>query len=52
MLKEELGKRGMKVIGQIHYDPEIFKACLEGRELRGGMAAKEIGEVIDQLLAG
>jgi CO dehydrogenase nickel-insertion accessory protein CooC1 len=52
MLKEELGKGGMKVVGQVHYDPEIFKACLEGHELRGGMAVKEIGEVIDQLMAG
>lgn len=50
-LKEEIGKRGMKLIGQVHYDPEIFKACLEGRELHGEMAAKEIGEVIDHLMA-
>jgi CO dehydrogenase maturation factor len=50
-LKEELGKRGIQAIGQVPYDPEIFKACLQGRELRAGMAAREIGEVIDQLMA-
>jgi CO dehydrogenase maturation factor len=50
-LKEELGKREMKAIGQVSYDPEIFRACLEGRRLHAGMAAKEIGEVIDQLIA-
>jgi len=50
-LKEEIGKRGIPWIGQVHYDPEIFKACLEGRELREEMAAKEIGEAIDHLMA-
>jgi CO dehydrogenase nickel-insertion accessory protein CooC1 len=41
----------MKAIGQVSYDPEIFKACLEGRKLGRGMAAKEIDELIDQLMA-
>lgn len=50
-LKEELGKRGIKAIGQVPYDPKIFKACLEGSELRGEVAAKEMGGVIDQLIA-
>ena len=51
-LKEELRKRGMKAIGQVPYDPEIFRACLEGRALQGGLAAREIGQMIDQLLVG
>jgi len=50
-LKEEIGKRGIRWIGQVHYHPEIFRACLEGGDLRGEMAAGEIGEVIDHLMA-
>jgi CO dehydrogenase maturation factor len=49
-LKEELAKNGMEVIGQVYYDPEIFKACLEGRSLGGGTASKELGSVIDQMI--
>jgi CO dehydrogenase maturation factor len=50
-LKGELKKRGLTAIGQVPYDPEIFKACLEGSGLRGEMAAIEMGGVIDQLIA-
>ena len=50
-LKEELRKRGVEVIGLIHYDAEIFQACLEGRKLSGDRSAQEIGDVVDRLLS-
>jgi CO dehydrogenase maturation factor len=50
-LKEQLEKKGMKVIGQVYYDPEIFKACLDGHIVHEGMAAQEIAKVLNQLMA-
>ena len=49
-LSEELRKRNIHVIGRIHYDPEIFDACLEGRPLYGGKAAQEVGEILDTVI--
>lgn len=49
-LKEELRKRHMEVTGVVHYDPEVFEACLEGRKVDGGVVAHEIGGVVDSLL--
>jgi CO dehydrogenase maturation factor len=48
-LEEELRKRGVEVIGLVHYDPKIFEACLEGQKLSEGRARQEIGEVVDRL---
>jgi CO dehydrogenase maturation factor len=50
-LKEELRKRTVEVVGLVHYDAEIFEACLEGHKLSGGRAAVEIGDVVDRLLS-
>jgi len=50
-MKEELGKRGITVIGAIPYDPELFEACFEGRPPAGRNTAEQIGEVLDFLLA-
>jgi len=50
-LMEELSKRGIKVVGVIHNQPEIFEACFEGRPLGEDKAAEEIGEVLDSLLS-
>lgn len=50
-LKGELGRRGITVIGTIQYDPEIFEACFEGHQVRGGKSTQEIGEVLDFLLS-
>lgn len=50
-LKEDLGKRGITVIGAIPYDPELFEASFEGRPPGGGNTARQIGEVLDVLLA-
>jgi len=49
-LEGELGKRGIDVIGCIHYDPEVFKSSIEGRVLGKGRAADEIRDVLDSLL--
>jgi len=49
-LREELSKRNMDVIGCIHYDPEIFDACLEGRPLHGCKAAQEVAEILDTVI--
>lgn len=50
-LREELRKRDMDMLGSIHYDPEIFEACLEGRPLYGRKAAEEIKGILDSLLS-
>jgi CO dehydrogenase nickel-insertion accessory protein CooC1 len=50
-LKEELKKRGVEVIGLVHYDAEVFEACLEGRKLGGGRASQEIGDIVNRLLS-
>jgi CO dehydrogenase nickel-insertion accessory protein CooC1 len=48
-LTAELNQRGVSVIGSIAHDPEIFESCLEGQPLSGGMARKEIDQIIDFL---
>jgi len=49
-LEKELGKRGIDVVGCIHYDPEIFKSSIEGSVLGKGRAANEIRDVLDSML--
>jgi CO dehydrogenase nickel-insertion accessory protein CooC1 len=49
-LKSELGKRGVEVIGIVHYIPQVFDACLEGRKLGDGVASEEIRKVVDALV--
>jgi len=51
MLKEQLIKRNINVIGHIPYDPEIFEACLEGRPIKGGKAIEEVAGVSDLILS-
>ena len=48
-LTEELKKRGIKVTGVIHQDPEIFNSSLEGSPLARGKSAEEIKGVLDSL---
>ena len=50
-LKKELGKRGMDVIGVVHYSPHIFDACLEGHKLDKNPASEEISSLVDNLLS-
>ena len=49
-LREELRRRDIEVIGAIPHDPEVFEACLEGRALGWGEAARQAGRVLDFLL--
>ena len=48
-LKNELAGREIPVIGSIPYDLEIFEACLDGRPLGEGGAAREAGKILDAL---
>jgi len=49
-LREELGERGISVIGAIGYEPEIFQSGLEGRPVRRDRMETDIGSILDQLL--
>lgn len=48
-LTDYLRKRDINVIGIIHQDPEIFESCLEGRPIRGGVAAADVDKILDFL---
>lgn len=48
-LRDYLDKRDIRVIGTIHQNPEIFESCLEGRPIRGRVAAEEIDKILDFL---
>jgi CO dehydrogenase maturation factor len=50
-LKEALEKKGMDIIGVVHYDPRIFEACLEGHKLGEDVASEDIRRVVDRLLS-
>ena len=49
-MERELLKRNVNVIGSLHYDPEVFRSSLEGQAIRGGQAAREIGDILDIIL--
>ena len=48
-LRDYLDKRDIRVIGSIHQEPEIFESCLEGRPIRGRVAAEDIDKILDFL---
>jgi len=48
-LRDYLEKRDIGVIGAIHQDPEIFESCLEGRPIRGRVAAEDVDRILDFL---
>jgi len=50
-LEGELKNRGIKVIGTIPNDPDVFDASLEGRYLERGEALHAAGDIFDKLLA-
>lgn len=50
-LKDELGKRGIEVIGMVHHNPKIFEACLEGHRLDEGIASKEVSGIVETVLS-
>ena len=49
-IKEQLNQRGVDVIGVIHYDPEVFEACFDGRMIAEGKASVEIRSIINTIL--
>jgi CO dehydrogenase maturation factor len=48
-LTNRLTESGVKVIGAIPLDDEIFESCLDGRPIRGRVAAKEVDKILDFL---
>ena len=50
-LRAEVERRGLKVAGTLHEDPEVFEAGLLGR-LGGGRVWEEAGYLLDFLLEG
>jgi len=48
-LRDYLGKRDIRVIGTIHQHPEIFESCLDGRPIRGRVAAEDVDKILDFL---
>ena len=48
-LRDYLDKRDIRVIGSIHQEPEIFESCLEGRPIRGRVAAEDVDKILDFL---
>ena len=48
-LTSRLTEIGVKVIGAIPMDDEIFESCLDGRPIQGRVAAKEVDKILDFL---
>ncbi len=49
-LQQKLQERDISVVGAIGYEPEIFEAGLEGRQVRYGRLETDIGRIVDQVL--
>ncbi len=50
-LTAELNKRGIRPVGTVRYDPQVFEAALEGRGLGEGTATADVRGIADALLA-
>jgi CO dehydrogenase maturation factor len=50
-LRERLRKTGVKVIGTIHFDPQIAEYCLDGIPYGESQAKQEVKMIVDSLLA-
>ena len=48
-LTDYLNKKDITTIGSIRQDPEIFESCLEGRPIRGRVAAEDVDRILDFL---
>lgn len=51
LLKDDLKKRHVNVIGCIHTDPTLFTSSLQGKAIGNGVASGEIKGVVDTLLS-
>jgi CO dehydrogenase maturation factor len=49
-LTDQLGRRGVSVVGSIRYDPEVFQSGLQGHPIRGSKAQEDVGRILDRLL--
>lgn len=49
-LTRRLSDGGVKVIGAIPQDDEIFESCLDGRPIQGRVAAREVDQILDYML--
>jgi len=49
-LEHTLLDRGLKIIGVIGYEPELFQAALEGRPVNRERVKTDIGKILDKLL--
>jgi len=49
-LEQGLLDRGLKIIGIVGYEPEVFQAALEGRPVRRDMVRTNVGKIVDKLL--
>ena len=49
-VSEELAKRGIKVAGTVHYDPQIAEYALEGKPLTESQAKEEVKQIVEVLL--
>jgi CO dehydrogenase maturation factor len=50
-LQERLRKTGVKVIGSVHYDPQIAESCLDGLPFGESQAKEEVKKIAEALLA-
>jgi CO dehydrogenase nickel-insertion accessory protein CooC1 len=49
-LRDELGTRGIDVLGTLPNDPRVFEAGLEGRGVAEGAAFDAAGRILETLL--
>jgi len=49
-LEHALLDRGLKIIGIVGYEPEVFQAALEGRPVRRDMVRTNVGKIVEKLL--
>jgi len=50
-LENELGNKGINVIGTLRHDPDIFESCLEGRYVRSKKNTEELTSIVNKLLS-
>jgi CO dehydrogenase maturation factor len=50
-LQERLRKAGVKVIGAVHYDPQVAESNLDGTPFGESQAKQEVKKIADSLLA-
>ena len=49
-LREELKRRGVEILGAVHYDPAVFEACFEGKPLGRCRAGEEVRSLVHHLV--